>query len=323
MTEIEHELLQTARAGVRRTLEALLDRHQATIYRFSMALCRDPEDAKDVLQDTLIAMARGIRDFQGASSLSTWLFTIARSFCIKKQRKSKFAPVEVCSIRGDIASEVAMLCDPAKQPDDALADKQIERAVEQAIRALEPSQREVFILRDIEGLTAPEVAATLKISAQAVKSRLHRSRLSVRAHLLPLLALPPDAALGPSQSCPDVLRMSSMHVEDEISADVCADMERHLQSCERCRGACDFVQTDARAVQHDPGGARAGLRSSFGPRCSPQLHRRAALKARVPMSMVSVWDVPLLPSQISRPDLLEPRTTTLSEVVCPSRASSR
>ena len=57
-----------------------------------MRMCRDPEDAKDVLQDTLLAMARGVRDFRGASSLSTWLYTIARSFCIKRRRRSKFAP---------------------------------------------------------------------------------------------------------------------------------------------------------------------------------------------------------------------------------------
>ena len=57
-----------------------------------MKMCRDPEDAQDVLQDTLLAMARGVRDFRGASSISTWLYTIARSFCIKKRRRSKFAP---------------------------------------------------------------------------------------------------------------------------------------------------------------------------------------------------------------------------------------
>src|SRR5215470_15526196 len=87
----DDELLAAARAGDAAALEELLERHQAQVYRFGMKMCRDPEDAKDVLQDTLLAMARNVRDFRGASSLSTWLYTIARSFCIKKRRRSKLA----------------------------------------------------------------------------------------------------------------------------------------------------------------------------------------------------------------------------------------
>ena len=87
------ELLEAGRHGDARAVEALLVRHQERIYRFGMRLCRDPEDAKDVLQETLLAMARSVRDFGGRSSLSTWLYSIARSFCIKKRRRSKFAPV--------------------------------------------------------------------------------------------------------------------------------------------------------------------------------------------------------------------------------------
>jgi len=72
------ELLAAARAGDRGALEALLERHEAQVYRFGMKMCRDPEDAKDVLQETLLAVARGVRDFRSASSVSTWLFPIAR-----------------------------------------------------------------------------------------------------------------------------------------------------------------------------------------------------------------------------------------------------
>jgi len=61
-------------------------------------MCGDAEDAKDVLQDTLLAASRTVGDFRGDSSVSTWLFTIARSFCIKKRRRSKFAPHVVHSL---------------------------------------------------------------------------------------------------------------------------------------------------------------------------------------------------------------------------------
>ena len=244
MTEAEpsdDRLLAAARAGDREALEILLERHQAQVYRFGLKMCRDPEDAKDVLQDTLLAMARGIRDFRGASSISTWLYSIARRFCIKTRRRSKFAPEEERSLDTDPTAEARHLVDPSQTPDEALAGKQVETALDQAIAALEPMYREVLLLRDAEGLTAPEVAEVLGVTPQAVKSRLHRARLSVREQVAPLLGVELDLPPAPG-TCPDVLTIFSRHLEDEISADLCADMERHLQACGRCRGACDSLK---------------------------------------------------------------------------------
>jgi len=104
--QTDSTVLDEARAGNARALEMLLERHQAQVYRFGLKMCRDPEDAKDVLQDTLLAMARSVRDFRGASSISTWLYTIARSFCIKKRRRSTFAPARAPrSLDTDAATE--------------------------------------------------------------------------------------------------------------------------------------------------------------------------------------------------------------------------
>lgn len=239
--EADGELLERARSGDSEALEALLQRHQAQVYRFGLKMCGDPQDAQDVLQETLLAMARGVRDFRGASSISTWLYTIARSFCIKKRRKSKFAPEQERSLDTDVAPEAARLADAAKSPDEVLAGRQIERALDHAITALDPMYREVLLLRDAEGLTAPEVAEVLGVSVQAVKSRLHRARLAVRAEVGPLLGIPGDTPAAPG-TCPDVLTLFSQHVEDEISADVCAEMERHIEACARCRGACDSLK---------------------------------------------------------------------------------
>src|SRR6185503_7450233 len=156
--EADQHLLERARSGDGEALERLLERHQAQVYRFGMKMCRDPEDAKDVLQDTLLAVARGVRDFRGASSLSTWLYSIARSFCIKKRRRSQFAPEEERSLDTDLTTEANRLAAPGRSPDETLAGKQVEQALEKAISALEPMYREVLLLRDVEGLTAPEVA---------------------------------------------------------------------------------------------------------------------------------------------------------------------
>jgi RNA polymerase sigma-70 factor, ECF subfamily len=226
-------LLERARAGDAQALEALLERHQEQIYRFGMKMCRNPEDAKDILQDTLIGMARGVRNFRGGSSLSTWLYTIARGACIKRRRRSKFAP----ELDGDATDEVSRLAHDARLPDEALAARRLEVALNRAIASLEPTSREVLVLRDVEGLTAPEVAEVLGIGVPAVKSRLHRARLTVRAHMEPMLG---GGEQEPAQGqCADLPALFSRHLEGEVGSEDCAKMEQHVQGCARCREACD------------------------------------------------------------------------------------
>lgn len=244
-------LLERARGGDRRALDDLLGRHQRRVYRFGLKMCRDPEDAKDILQETLLAVARTVKDFRGASSVSTWMYTIARSFCIKKRRRSKFAPAEEESLDARApGTEARQVADPARAPDESLAGRQIEAALEQAIGSLDPMYREVLILRDVEGLTAPEVAEVMGLTVEAVKSRLHRARVAVREAMGPLLAIPrfpaepgaPLPAPAPSEACPDIVQLFSRHLEGEISASVCADMERHLARCPSCQSRCDSLQ---------------------------------------------------------------------------------
>ena len=252
----DEALLDAARRGDRRALEQLLSRHQRRVYRFGLKMCRDPEDAKDVLQDTLLAVARGVKDFRGASSVSTWLYTIARSFCIKKRRRSKFAPAEEASLEGESATEVREIADTSRGPDESLAGRQIEAALERAIGELAPMYREVLVLRDVEGLSAPEVAEVLGLTVEAVKSRLHRARVAVRETVAPLLGVPEPALALPRASvaaaCPDIVALFSRHLEGEISADVCADMERHLQACEHCRSRCDSLQRTLSMCRRTP-----------------------------------------------------------------------
>lgn len=243
MERTDQELLEAARTGDRPALEALLARHQPRVYRFGLKMCRDPEDAKDVLQDTLLAVARGVKDFRGSSQVSTWLYTIARSFCIKKRRRSKFAPEVEESLDAHAPGEEArQLADPARGADESLAGRQIEVALEQAIGALDPMYREVLVLRDVEGLSAPEVAEVMGLSVEAVKSRLHRARVAVREAVAPVIGVPGALAPRASESCPDIVQLFSQHLEGEISSTLCADMERHLAGCPSCASRCDSLQ---------------------------------------------------------------------------------
>ena len=98
------------------------------------------------------------------------------------------------------------------------------------------------MLRDVEGLTAPEVAAALGIRVDAVKSRLHRARSAVREQLAPLLEPRLVDAPSVASECPDIARMYSRKLEGEVGPELCAELEQHVSVCERCSAACDTLR---------------------------------------------------------------------------------
>jgi RNA polymerase sigma-70 factor (ECF subfamily) len=228
-------LVNAARDGDRAALDQLLARVEPLVYRYALAMCRDEEDASEVLQETLLALARNIGDFRQESSLSTWLYTIARSFYAKQHRLRKDEPRELAPL--EAAHELPA---SAVSPEDAVAARQVHRAVGDAIGTLAPEYREVLLLRDGEALTALEVAAVVGISVAAVKSRLHRARVAVREIVAPLIA---PETLAPAAGCPDIATIFSEHLEGDITSDVCATMEEHIKECDCCRAICDSVRT--------------------------------------------------------------------------------
>jgi RNA polymerase sigma-70 factor (ECF subfamily) len=237
----DDDLLTAARQGDEAALEALLVRYQPHLYRFGLRMCGNVEDAGDVAQESLISMARSLRDFRGDASVSSWLYTIARRFCIKKRRRSKFAPAREESLDAPGTYAVHRLADPAPSPEEQATNRELATVLTHAIDALDPSHREVLVLRDVEGLSAPEVAKILGVSVEAVKSRLHRARVAVRQELAPAFARPaiesPRGAM-----CPDVLTLFSQHLEGEIDPSVCATMETHLAQCSYCRDGCESLK---------------------------------------------------------------------------------
>jgi len=233
----EDALLLAARKGDRAALSDLFERHQRQVFAFGMKMCGDPDDAQEVAQDTLLSMVRSVRDFRGEASISTWLYTVARSFCIKKRRRTKGAPSHHEPLNAAAHEQASA---PAPSPEQTLLGRETRDAVAAALEQLEPEAREVVILRDLEGLTAPEVAQVTGLSVAAVKSRLHRARQSLRTQLLAVVG--GDGGAPAQPNCPDVLTMLSRKLEDEISPDLCAEMERHVDGCPHCKGLCDSLK---------------------------------------------------------------------------------
>lgn len=237
--QVGQKLLEAARAGDRAALEQLLARYESHIWRFGLKMCGHREDAEEVLQETMLAVARSIRSFRGEASLSTWLFKIARSFCIKLRRHRGLGARGEDGQKSVNGEDQATNAASSSDPEEAVALRQLERALQRAIAQLPAKYREVFLLRDVEGLSAQETAEILGLQVATVKTRLHRARAQVRAFLAPQL----DAEQAVSRTgCPEIVRAFSRHLEGELSPQLCAEMERHLAACARCRSTCDSLK---------------------------------------------------------------------------------
>ncbi len=242
--ESDEALLNRVREGDDQAIAALVERYAPRVLRFGLKLCKDEEDAREVLQQTLLTAARGLRAFRGESRLATWLFTIARRFCVKQRMRGQGA-VQTQPLEG---AALELAAPTHERPDQRLAARELDKALEQAIRGLDPSQREVLVLRDVEGLSAAEVAQVLGLSVEAVKSRLHRARKTLRERLAPLFEPGEPRAAG----CPDVVELLSRYQEGEITSEACKVMEAHLESCSGCAARCDSLRRVLSACSASP-----------------------------------------------------------------------
>lgn len=157
------------------------------MHRFAQRLCGETEDARDLVQETFLNAYRGLPQFRGDAQFSTWLYRIAARICLAMRRRRKGEPEHELSIEefiptsdGELRLQIAA---DGLTPEQALANKQLRRALRQAIQQLPAKYRLVLVLRDMEGLSAKEVGTVIGLSERAVKSRLHRARLFVRREL--------------------------------------------------------------------------------------------------------------------------------------------
>jgi RNA polymerase sigma-70 factor (ECF subfamily) len=233
-----NELVARACQGDREALEGVLATVAPSVHRFSLRMCKNVHDAEDVLQDTLLAIANHLGEFEGRSSLSSWAFALTRSACTRKRRGLKNQP----PVSDDRLAEAP---DGAPTPEARVADQELASALSSALDGLSDDYREVILLRDIEGLSAPEAASSLGISVDATKSRLHRAREALRASLRPLL----EPAMASPSGCPDVALLWSRKLEGDLSQGDCSAMEKHLVGCPACGAACDALKRALLACQ--------------------------------------------------------------------------
>lgn len=176
------ELLNQVRTGDERAFARLVHELEPFVRSASMKVCRDRATADENAQDTFVSMLRSLEQFSGASSFTTWLYTVIVNNCRMKRRRSKLAqasvPLDVLGSErpnGAAADASAM-----EGPEAHMLSEELRRVLGSAIERLPEEYRPVFVLRQLERLSTKETAGELGLSEAAVKSRLHRARAMVR-----------------------------------------------------------------------------------------------------------------------------------------------
>jgi RNA polymerase sigma-70 factor (ECF subfamily) len=177
--EAEPKLLEDARLGDRAALDELLRRHKPRLAVMCRRMCRDPEEAAEVLQDTLLGIAANIERFRGDANLLTWAYTIARTHR-GRRRRGRSVETKTSHLRVDLGEHFEGVAGHEHSPYDSVVDGELRSALHRAIKALPSIDREVLLRRDLEGFSAAEVALQLGLSVPAVKTRLHRARVATR-----------------------------------------------------------------------------------------------------------------------------------------------
>ena len=239
-------LVAAARTGDRRAIGELLAKYEQPIYRFGLRMCGDEESAREVLQETMLAAFKNLPGFRGDAALSTWLYQIARSFCIKERRGVR--PHD----RGRRAAPRSQRVRRSSRSRPARSGR---RSPTRSPRSPASSARCSCCAtsRDSPPRRPPTVVG---IEVGALKSRLHRARLALRAAARRGAR---GRARSPARSShrswpptppPRSIRRPARRIE------------AHLAGCARCTGACDSLKRTVSLCRSHPRrrGSCAGAR---------------------------------------------------------------
>ncbi len=183
----DYELVQAINAGHSERFAELVDRYEKKLYNFGLRMCGNVQDAEDMVQDTFLNVFKYLGSFRYETKLRNWMYRIATSACIKRRRKSKFAPERELSLDefmpGDGEGMPREIPDWANVPLDRLLGEELSKTVKSGIDSLPEKYRMILLLRDIEGFSTTEAAQILDLTESNVKVRLHRARLYLRERL--------------------------------------------------------------------------------------------------------------------------------------------
>ncbi len=164
-------LLNRCRAGDDLAIEQMVNAHQPKIYRLALTILDDPDDARDVAQETFLAALRALDTFRGQSAFHTWLASIAINLCrTRLQRRKSRQRLQA------ILQALTFTRPETPGPEQTAIQTESDGALRAALNALDEKHRIPLILRYYHDYTVPEIAQMLQIPAGTVHSRLNTAR---------------------------------------------------------------------------------------------------------------------------------------------------
>ncbi len=181
----EKALVEALHRGDRYACDEMVQQYSGRIYNMALRLTGHPNEAEEVLQETLIKACRGVGAFEGRSSLSTWLYRIATNNGLMRLRRKKMPTfsLETETTRDDDYPHQPQLQHWQWDPEAVVLSDELRQAMDTAVAMLPDTLKAAFVLRDLEGLSTRDAAEILNISPNSLKVRLHRARLILREHL--------------------------------------------------------------------------------------------------------------------------------------------
>lgn len=184
----DEELIAAYKNGKVEAFRTLVERHEKPVYRFCLRSLGNPEAAADATQEVFLRVVRNAPKWEHKAKFTTWLYTIARNYCIDEARKGRFRKTESLNEparRDDDGGEEKQDRVAAATPSsDAVTDQRRVRAViDEALAALPEEQREVFCLREQAGLAFKDIADAVGANENTVKSRMRYALTALRKAL--------------------------------------------------------------------------------------------------------------------------------------------
>jgi len=187
-------LVARAQKGDTQAFDVLAQRYADRVHRLTFKVLRQEEDAEDALQEAFLSAYRNLGKFKGDSAFSTWLYRVAMNAALMRLRKRREGMVSIEEPRNRDESQVTLqLADWGRTPIEEMLNDERRDELNHAVDTLDDDLAQVFLLREVEGLSNSEAAEILGLSVPAVKSRLHRARVQLRDVLNRYLAGRPGA----------------------------------------------------------------------------------------------------------------------------------
>jgi RNA polymerase sigma-70 factor (ECF subfamily) len=184
-TPREGELLEKAQAREAGAFEALVALHRDQVFGLALRMTGSEADAQEITQETFLSAYQHLKEFRGEAAFGSWVHRIAANEAIGRLRRRKVQQATEEELKGPQFNEHGShvhypASDWSRRADEKALDQELASAISKATAALPDGFREVFLLRDVEGLSYEQVAEMTGLSLPAVKSRLHRARLALR-----------------------------------------------------------------------------------------------------------------------------------------------